>query len=183
MEATDEELDLGPGLSNLDYAHVCGAMGGHLLAPECFNSNAPDTGNMEVRAAEIFSLRSLLFIVRRARVHAELWWLVTGGFVLAPCTACGSGHVIGLLALPSAPLSSAVLHRHSFVWKAQVLAKYGTLEQQRRWLVPLLQGRIRSCFAMTEPDVASSDATNITSSIRRQCGLSVGCTLGCCVRT
>jgi len=52
VEATDEELDLGPGLSNLDYAHVCGAMGGHLLAPECFNSNAPDTGNMEARVAD-----------------------------------------------------------------------------------------------------------------------------------
>ncbi|MGC5346581.1 acyl-CoA dehydrogenase family protein [Streptomyces sp. DT24] len=89
-----------------------------------------------------------------------------------------AGHGAGLTNLQYAPLAEITGHSPQLAPTAlncaapdtgnmEVLAQFGSPEQRRRWLRPLLDGEIRSAFAMTEPEVASSDATNVETRIAR----------------
>jgi acyl-CoA dehydrogenase len=90
------DAEYGAGLTNLDYAPLCEAMGRSPLGARAFNCQAPDTGN------------------------------------------------------------------------AEILAEFGTPEQKRQWLQPLLEGEIRSCFSMTEPETSGADPTGLQTRVRRE---------------
>ena len=159
-------LPSSSGLTNAQYGVIAEETGRCLLAPEVFNCSAPDTGNMEVRRG-LHSVRCARGALHSlTRYYPLLHWLTRRNSTATRRHVCSPYHEMGL---PSLPRLKVRPPRPTSLPAAspQVLHEFGTDAQKATWLEPLLARVIRSCFAMTEPGVASSDATNMASTIRQ----------------